>query len=59
MALPWVEIKRTKTQGRIIGFCPDRKGRPQAMILVRDKIFAFRLGQLRVIHETEKLVRVK
>jgi len=59
MALPWVQIKRTKTEGRIIGFCPDKRGRPQAMILVRDKIFSFKLGQIRVIDETTKIARVK
>jgi ribosomal protein S19 len=45
----WVRHKRTKIEGRIIGFCPDHKGRPYAMVQVRDKIFDFKLGEFRII----------
>lgn len=44
----WVRVKRSGLEGRIVGWCPDKRGRPQAMVQVRDKIIAFRLGQLRV-----------
>lgn len=45
----WIEVKRTKIVGRIIGFCPDRKGCPNAMVQVRDKVMAFKLREFRII----------
>jgi hypothetical protein len=45
----WIKVKRTGIVGRIIGWCPDKKGRPQAMVQVRDRIFAFKIGEFRVV----------
>lgn len=45
----WVRHKRTGLEGRIIGWCPDKKGRPRAMVQVQDKIFTFKLGEFRII----------
>src|SRR5579864_8405249 len=45
----WIEVKRTKIVGRIIGWCPDRRGRPNAMVQVGNKVFAFKLREFRII----------
>jgi hypothetical protein len=45
----WIRHKRTGNEGRIIGWCPDKKGRPTAMVKIRDKVFAFKLSEFRVI----------
>jgi hypothetical protein len=52
----WVRHKRTRIEGRIVGWCPDKKGRPRAMVQVRDRIYAFKLGEFRVIEPKQDKV---
>ena len=55
MSSIWVRVKRTGTEGRIIGFCPDKKGRPSAIILVRDKVLAYKLSEFKIIDPATRL----
>lgn len=48
----WIEVKRTKVVGRIIGWCPDKKGRPNAMVQIKDKVFAFKLREFVIVEES-------
>lgn len=51
----WIRVKRTGMIGRIIGWCPDKKGRPRAMVMVRDRVFDFKLGEFRVVVDPKVL----
>lgn len=58
MAVIWVRVKKNKVEGRIIGYCPDKKGRPQAIILAGDRVLAFKLGEFRVIDPASRIKAV-
>jgi len=44
----FVKLTKTKKTGRIVGWCPDKKGRPRAMILLKDKIICRYLNEFKV-----------
>lgn len=58
MPVVWIRVKKNKIEGRIIGYCPDKKGRPQAIILVGDRVLAFKLSEFRVIDPASRVKAV-
>lgn len=55
MTVVWIRAKKNKLEGRIIGYCPDKKGRPQAIILSGDRVLALKLGEFRVIDPASRI----
>lgn len=40
-----VKIKKSGHTGHIIGWCPDRHGKPQALVLLKNHVVSLKLNQ--------------
>lgn len=50
-------VKFADLQGIIIGYCPDKKGMPQAIVLAEALLHAVPLSQIQVLNGPKKFMR--